>query len=667
MLKPETIQHTPIVRILSGQRSVSANTDRAYDPFIGVVKARRYQWNGAWWQKDFYDFESPADRAAELCAALLEKGFVVDCDDVIAEKAVHGYAPAITRRVMVFASGAHAGNFSIWWKHPDDFYRQGLFLPGSQYNPDTKTVAVPAEFANEVAGFAELHAFSISDKARELIASAPTAVTVIPAVSAEERATWQRPTLAAADPHVPARLRDAQYVDFGLRTDLLPHQVPAVDKLLPLKVGGLFMDMGLGKTRTAIQLAWARRHRISSVVWFCPCSLKETVAYEIEKHTDCQAVYVFGDKTAPANLLPAFWYVVGLESVGGSDRVFLAVNQVLDERSFVIVDESSYIKGYTAKRTRRLTEVCRNTAYRLLLTGTPLSQGPEDLYAQMTFLDQEILGYSSFYSFAANHLEYHPDYPGMVVRAHNTDYLATKIAPYVYQVTKEECLNLPEKLFDRRYYALTSEQQEYYQQAKEEILLSVPEQDLDSFVIFQLFGALQQIVSGFWNRDGKLIEIPHRRVEVLREVLERLPEGEKVLIWCKYLHSVRQIAGALPGARLYHGEMSATERAAALARWRAEGRYLVVTLGTGGHGLTLTEAAYAVYYEQGFKYSERIQSEDRIHRIGQERHPTYIDIYARCGIESRIEDALSRKEDVVKAFRREVNKAKDKYAKVGEL
>jgi len=667
MLKPATIQHTSIVRILAGERSVSANTEQRYDPFIELVKPLRYRWNGAFWAKSFRSFESPTDRAAELTAHLLEAGFCIECSDAIADKAIHGYALAKTRMVLAFISGEHTGKFSIWWTYPEDFYKRALFLPGSQYNPDSKTVAVHAEFANEVQGFAELHGFEFTDAARELLENAPTALAVMTIYTADERAAWKRPTLQNATIKVPERLLDMQYVDFNLTTDLLPHQVPAVEKMLPLRVGGLFMDMGLGKTRTAIELAWRRRHRISSVVWFCPCSLKETIAHEIAKHTDCSSVYTFDDKTTPANIPPAFWYIVGLESIGSSDRAFLAANQLMDERAFVIVDESSYIKGYTAKRTRRLTEVCQRTAYRLLLTGTPLSQGPEDLYAQMTFLDQEILGYSSFYSFAANHLEYHPDYPGLVVRAHNTDYLAGKIAPYVYQVTKDECLDLPEKLFDRRYYSLTSEQREYYQQAKAEILLSVPDANLDSFVIFQLFSALQQIVSGFWNYHGTQIEIPHCRLDVLQDVLERLPPEEKVIIWCKYVYSVKQIAGALPDTCLYYGEMNTDERTASLKKWRDNGRYLVITLGTGGHGLTLTESAYAVYYEQGFKYSERIQSEDRIHRIGQERCPTYIDIFARCGIEERIEYALSRKEDVVKAFRREVNQAKDKHTKVGAL
>jgi SNF2 family DNA or RNA helicase len=652
MLKPETIKHSEIAQVSVSGSYVTANVNRQYQPFIDIMKARHYYWDGACWRKQYRKFESPTDRAAELCSLLLQAGFCVDCSTAIAEK-LTSYTPAKTRVITAYFAGEHAGKFSIWWDRQEDFYKRAMFLPGAQYDGKNKTIAVPAEFWNEVKDFAELHQFEFSERAQKLLDTAPEAAVVIPTrIEDEKKAAWRRPTLGTADQKVPERLVDAQYIDFNVTTELLPHQVPAVEKVLPLQVGALLMDMGLGKTRTAIQLAWKRRHRISSVVWLCPASLKETILHELTKHTDCTSIYVFDEHTTVNNLPGAFWYIVGLESVGSSDRVYLALEALLDERSFVIVDESSYIKGYTAKRTRRLTQLCTKVTYKLLLTGTPLSQGPEDLYAQMTFLDGEILGYNSFYSFAANHLEYHPDYPGLVVRAHNTDYLASKMAPYVYQITKEECIDLPEKLYHRRYYALTELQQEFYHAAKEEILLGCEE--VDSYVIFKLFTALQQIVSGFW----KDIEIPHERVNVLLEELRGIPDDEKVIIWCKYVHSVKEIAASIPEAHLYYGEMNTAERSKSLAQWRDQGKYLVITLGTGGHGLTLTEAAYAVYYEQGFKYSERIQSEDRIHRIGQTRRPTYIDIFAECGIEDRIEKALDRKENVVAAFKREMKRAK---------
>lgn len=448
-------------------------------------------------------------------------------------------------------------------------------------------------------------------------------------------------------------------------TTLYEHQQRAVDKLIRSRVGALFMDMGTGKTRTAIQFAYLRQKRIRNVVWFCPVSLMETVRYEIAKHTGERA-YVFDDDTTMKTVPDAFWYVVGIESMSSSDRLTLTANSTVKSSSFVIVDESSYIKGHASIRTQRITHIGKRARYRMILTGTPISQGVVDLYAQMWFLSPKILGYSSFYSFAANHLEYSEDYPGLIVRAHNTDWLAAKIQPYVYQVTKDECLDLPEKLYDTRYFRMTYEQRELYEQAKWDILYSLENYDeLETYTLFRLFTALQQVTHGFWNRNGhELIECDHYRVKVLLDLIGDLPAGERVIVWSKYRYSIHQIVKAL-GAEYgpenvaqFHGGVK--DRQMELQRFREGARFLVATQASGGHGLTLNEANYVIFYSNEFKYSTRIQAEDRCHRIGQDRKVTYIDLVCSRSIDTRIQKALDKKESVAQSFRRDVDRLKDK-------
>lgn len=457
-------------------------------------------------------------------------------------------------------------------------------------------------------------------------------------------------------------------------TTLYDHQRRAVEKLRRSRVGGLFMEMGTGKTRAAIDLVWLRRERIDCVVWFCPVSLKETIRYEIERHTHGAAVHVFDDRTRMGNIPPALWYIVGIESMSSSNRVTLAVNDLITEQSFVIVDESSYIKGHDSRRTQRITLLAERARYRLILTGTPISQGVVDLFAQMKFLSPKILGYRSFYSFAANHLQYSDTHPGQIIRSLRTDELARKIGPYVYQVTKAECLDLPGKLYERRYYGMTRAQQDWYCRAKDEILACLDDPDpYDEYVIFRLFGALQEIVCGFWNRrDRKTnweeqIEIPHVRTEMLLAVLRDVPAGEKVIIWSKYHYSLRQIVDELrrvygeAATAEFHGHLSEKARHEEIGRWRADTacRFLVATQAAGGHGLTLNEAHYVVFFSNEFKYATRIQAEDRCHRIGQAQPVTYIDIICRDTIDERIRDALTRKASAANEFRREVTAVKD--------
>ena len=108
----------------------------------------------------------------------------------------------------------------------------------------------------------------------------------------------------------------------------------------------------------------------------------------------------------------------------------------------------------------------------------------------------------------------------------------------------------------------------------------------------------------------------------------------------------------------YYGDLNEQERSESLRHWRGNGRFLVASMATGGHGLTLNEAAYTIFYENEFKYAHRLQAEDRNHRIGQARRPTYIDIVGRCGIEERIMAALASKGDAVADFRRKVQALK---------
>lgn len=461
---------------------------------------------------------------------------------------------------------------------------------------------------------------------------------------------------------------------FATRTKLLDYQQDAAAKLLPARVGALFMDMGTGKTRTAIELIRLRQSKIDHVVWFCPMSLKQTITHEILKHTNCrpESIYSFDGRTTERTVpQDAFWYVIGVESMSVSARVILTSRQLITERTFVVLDESSYIKGPRARRTQYITDASQPARYRLALTGTPISQGVVDLYSQMYFLSPKILGYSSFYSFARNHLEYSDKYPGLIVRAHNLDHLAAKIKPYVYQVTKDEVdLRLPRKLYETYSCGLTGEQAEAYRQAKAELLDEVDTDNWDSLFIFRLFAALQGIIVGFWRRPkGELVTLPHGRISLLLSVLEQIPAPEKVIIWAKYRYSAAQIRDALTeayGAEAvaeFQGELTESQRNHELDRWRQSARFLIATQGAGGHGLTLNEAHYVVFYANSFKYAERLQAEDRCHRIGQERRPTYIDLDAGTGIERRIFKALRRKGDALAEFRRQVERVKQSNKK----
>lgn len=449
------------------------------------------------------------------------------------------------------------------------------------------------------------------------------------------------------------------------------------------------MDMGTGKTRTLIEFAARRWSKIDKVVVFCPVAIRATWREELHKHIEEPRVYLFSDRTRQGRIPDADWYIVGVESMGQSDRIALCVNDLITNETFVAIDESDTCKNHQSIRTRRITAMSQRAKYRTILTGTPVSEGVVDLYAQLYFLSPQILGYKSFYTFANNHLEYSEKYKGMITHSLNTDWIAKKIEPYVYQVKKDECLTLPQKLFNTHYGDLSTEQYQLYCQAKDEILNACPDEEIDSYIIFRLFTALREIVSGFWNRSNdpsywwkqrrepqtfEMLTCNHDRIQILMEAITRIPAQEKVIIWSNFHYSTQQIIAALSKAfgidsiSEYHGQTE--NREAEISKWRSQSRFLVASPKCGGRGLTLVESAYQIFYNNDFPYRLRLQAEDRIHRIGQTRKPTYIDIVTSGSIDERIVKALAKKESLSKAFKRELDKlktAEQKRKKLTEL
>jgi SNF2 family DNA or RNA helicase len=472
--------------------------------------------------------------------------------------------------------------------------------------------------------------------------------------------------------------------NFETTTDLLPYQVDAVNKLLPTRIGAEFMAMGTGKTRTIIELVKLRQRKIDKVVYFCPVSLKATVKMQLFEHTTLTGadIYIFDDKTNTRNIPDASWYIVGIESMSDSIRIITAVNKLVTEHTFVIVDESSYIKGHYAWRTRRITRICERARYRSILTGTPISQGVIDLYSQMYFLSPKILGYSSFYSFAANHLEYSDKFPGMIVRSHNLEYIAAKIKPYVYQITKEEALNLLPKLYETRYFYMSDEQRQTYEDTKNKIFNEwelADDSEISSIMIFRLFSALQQIISGFYNerldkiKRGKKREekkwkfhtFENSRLKGFMDAIDEVPPNDKIVTFCKFQYDVDSMRVALehkygPDSYSYFcGRLSQQERNWQIEKFKSESRFFIVNQASGGHGLNLQDVAhFEIFYNDNFKYSEREQAEDRCHRLGQLFPVTCMSLHCINSIDDRIAKALAKKGNAVEAFKDEINRVK---------
>ena len=437
------------------------------------------------------------------------------------------------------------------------------------------------------------------------------------------------------------------------KTSLFPWQAAAVDKLLPIRVGALYMEMGTGKTRTALEMIRRRlaAGKLRHVLWMCPCSVRESLRQDIQKHADGALARIA---------------VYGIESLSSSLRLYALLDRFVEAGpTMLVVDESNLVKNHKAKRTQRITALAQKCRYRLILNGTPISRNEADLFAQWYILDWRILGYRSFWSFAANHLEWDPEIKGKIRRTLNTDYLVEKIAPYSYQVSMADCWQLPGKRYHSITCALGAEQARHYDQVTEAMICRIDEQRPET--IYRMFAAAQAIISGLWvEDDGRHMATrpmyprpeDNPRIAALLDLVNDLAADCQAIIFAKYTHEILAILLQLPDAVPFYGGLSGQKREESLQAFReGRARFLVANKACAGYGLNLQFCHTVIYYSNDWDWATRIQSEDRVYRLGQENPVDIYDISAAGTLDQKIMRCLTRKERLEEAIKRELKAA----------
>jgi len=325
---------------------------------------------------------------------------------------------------------------------------------------------------------------------------------------------------------------------------------------------------------------------------------------------------------------------------------------------FMVVDESTTIKNPKAARTKSILKLGTYAKYKRILTGEPITRSPLDLYSQCQFLSPAILGFSSYYSFRNRYAIMVDMKTGMrsfkkVVGFQRLDELGGLIHDFSYRCKKDECLDLPDKIYQYRTVELTKEQKDLYNNLSNAAMTLYKSQSLTVDNALTLMLRLHQITCGhFVSDDGEVSSIPDNRLAELEHVLEEAPD--KVIIWATYVNDIKRIC-SLIGEKYgldsyvpYYGAVSQDDRETALTRFQNEEacRFFIGNPQTGGMGLTLTAANTVVYYSNNFNLEHRIQSEDRAHRIGQNRSVLYVDLICPGTIDSKVVKSLRDKKQV---------------------
>jgi SNF2 family DNA or RNA helicase len=323
------------------------------------------------------------------------------------------------------------------------------------------------------------------------------------------------------------------------------------------------------------------------------------------------------------------------------------------------IDESTTIKSPTAKRTKNILEIGTLASYRRILTGSPVTKSPLDLFSQCKFLDPFHLGYDSYYAYRSRYAHMlDRNFGGRRVQIvgsyRRLDELAKKLEKFSYRVLKEDCLDLPDKVFTKRIVELTTEQQKVYDQMKQMALAMLDGKLMSTVNVMTQLMRLHQVTCGtFKADDGTITHLKNNRLTTLMDCLEET-EG-KVIIWATYREDIKKIVDSLKKAYgedstvEYHGGVDATLRQDHITQFQQKKgptRYFVGNPQTGGYGITLTAANTVIYYSNSYDLEKRLQSEDRAHRIGQTGSVTYVDLIAEKTIDERIVKSLRNKIDI---------------------
>ena len=461
---------------------------------------------------------------------------------------------------------------------------------------------------------------------------------------------------------------------FKYKTQPYEHQRIALERSYDKINYAYFMEMGCGKSKVLIDnMAWLYENKkIDTAIVVAPKGVYrnwQTSEIPAHLHDDIEReVYVWNpnpNKTQKEHLVSGIKergklriLLVNVEGFATTKLKAFVERFVRDSTFLLAVDESTTIKNPKAKRTKALVALGKAASYRRILTGSPVTKSPMDLYAQCGFMDKALLGFESFYSFQGRYAITRTQRMGghsfqQIVGYRNLDELSAKLEKFSYRVTKDEALDLPDKIYTVRHVSLTDDQIKHYMSLKNAAIALLDDGDLVSApaVMTQLL-RLQQVLCGhLMTDDGDLVEFKTRRIDALLETIEEMSGG--VIIWSRFRYDIRNIEAALKKAYgedstvNYYGDTSDSDRELAIKRFQdRDARFFVGNPQTAGKGLTLNAASNVIYYANDFNLESRVQSEDRCHRIGQKNTVTYVDFVSKGTVDEHIVKTLRAKIDL---------------------
>ena len=464
-------------------------------------------------------------------------------------------------------------------------------------------------------------------------------------------------------------------MNYKFKTKPYAHQLTALEKSWDKTEYGYFMEMGTGKSKVLVDnmAMLYDKGKINAALIIAPKGvyrnwLSQEIPNHLPSHVDHKTVLwtALTSKTKDKEYQQLFKIdydlhilIMNVEALSTKKGLDFANKFMRCHKTMLAIDESTTIKNTSAKRTKSILLLGKADKYRRILTGSPVTKSPLDLYTKCGFLNEHLLGFTSYYTFRnryANMIE--RNFGGRRVQLigsyQRLDELSENIKKFSYRVLKEDCLDLPEKVYTRREVDLTDEQNKAYSTMKSAALAQLKGKMATAPHVLTQMMRLHQITCGHLkNDDDTITEIKNNRLKELVNLLDEV-EG-KVIIWANYVYDIENIVKTIQkefgddSIVQYYGAIQAEQRQKNIEKFQdpdSSARFFVGNPQTGGYGITLTCANTVVYYSNGYDLEKRLQSEDRAHRIGQTKSVTYVDFIAPKTVDEKIVKALRKKMNI---------------------
>ena len=465
--------------------------------------------------------------------------------------------------------------------------------------------------------------------------------------------------------------------DMVFKTEPLHHQLAELQRSRDELVWALLWEQGCGKTKPTIDTAayLFNRGAINGLLVVSLSSVaakwaKDEIPKHLPDHVQRRVVLWGGSASKLEKQLQELTMVepmklhvlcMNIESLR-TERGFKAAQRFLmGHAAMMVVDESTIIKNPKATQTRCCTKLGQLAKYRRILNGTPITQSPLDAFAQFEFLQHGALGCTTYYGFRNQYAVLKKRYLNgrsfdEVVSYQRLNDLQSRMAAMSSRVLKKDCLDLPDKVYDTRYVELTPVQRRYYDQLRDEALAELGDGTAVAapLAITCLLRLRQALCNLAPTPEGgtRPVDATDPRLSELMSIIEQTGEEQKVVIWGTFTESLRVIGTKLKeeygadACAVIYGAVDKETRHEAVTKFQDPAsslRFIVANPATLGVGVDLYASSLVIYYNNDWSLYQRLQSEDRTHRVGQTQKVTYIDLVAPDTVDLKIRNALLEK------------------------